>query len=725
MGASGKWFKSLIAFKSLQDPSNHEKVGEKTKKKWRLWRSSSEGLGSKICHVASSSEASNSSSMAPDVLASAMATLARAPPRDFRAVKREWAAIRIQTAFRALLARRALRALKAVVRIQAIFRGRQVRKQAAVTLRCMQALVRVQARVRAQCAVPCEGQAMSNEYRNQTDLSKQAEQALVRVQARVRAQCAVPCEGQAMSNEYRNQTDLSKQAEQALVRVQARVRAQCAVPCEGQAMSNEYRNQTDLSKQAEQALVRVQARVRAQCAVPCEGQAMSNEYRNQTDLSKQAEQALVRVQARVRAQCAVPCEGQAMSNEYRNQTDLSKQAEQALVRVQARVRAQCAVPCEGQAMSNEYRNQTDLSKQAEQALVRVQARVRAQCAVPCEGQAMSNEYRNQTDLSKQAEQALVRVQARVRAQCAVPCEGQAMSNEYRNQTDLSKQAEKGWCDSAGTLEELRAKQQMRQEGAIKRERAIAYSALNKQTRSCASPNRRVNKQPFSGKHQRLDRNGSDWNWLDRWMAIKPWETKGVEEITEPSEMTRNTISRKSGDNSFSFHSGSFEHEPLRLKVRKNNVTTRILARPPASVQTSGSLSAPSSESLYDERSTSTSSVSVSPTTLSSNTPMAGTLQDNHTQKPSYMNPTESIKAKQKTFRFSPDNMRRRHVVDDDLQYCHKKLIKLSFEDDTRSSADSNPSLNFSRELYGPRQMGRQDCLRNQWRQVRRQGNSFM
>ncbi|KAL4369354.1 hypothetical protein GQ457_05G024900 [Hibiscus cannabinus] len=330
MGASGKWFKSLIAFKSLQDPSNHEKVGDKTKKKWRLWRSSSEGLGSKICHVGSSSEASNSSSMAPDVLASAMATLARAPPRDFRAVKREWATIRIQTAFRALLARRALRALRAVVRIQAIFRGRQVRKQAAVTLRCMQALVRVQARVRAQCAVPCEGQAMSSEFRYQT--------------------------------------------------------------------------------------------------------------------------------------------------------------------------------------------------------------------------------------------------------------------------------EKGWCDSAGTLEELRAKQQMRQEGAIKRERAIAYSALNQQTRC---PNRR---QPFSAKHQRLD-----WNWLDRWMAIKPW---GVEEI-----MMRNTNSRKSGDNSFSFHSGSFEHEPL--KVKKNNVTTRILARPPASVvQTSGSLSAPSSESVYDERSTSTSSVSVSPTTLSSNTPIA-------------------------------------------------------------------------------------------------------
>ncbi|CAA7410876.1 unnamed protein product [Spirodela intermedia] len=66
----------------------------------------------------------------------------------------EAAAIKIQTAFRAYLARRALRALRALVKLQALVRGHIVRKQAAETLRCMQALVRVQARARARRSLP-------------------------------------------------------------------------------------------------------------------------------------------------------------------------------------------------------------------------------------------------------------------------------------------------------------------------------------------------------------------------------------------------------------------------------------------------------------------------------------------------------------------------------------------------------------------------------------------
>ena len=39
--------------------------------------------------------------------------------------------------------------------------------------------------------------------------------------------------------------------------------------------------------------------------------------------------------------------------------------------------------------------------------------------------------------------------------------------------------QEGWCDSQGTIDQIRATLQMRQEGALKRERAIAYSLAQK------------------------------------------------------------------------------------------------------------------------------------------------------------------------------------------------------------------------------------------------------
>lgn len=39
--------------------------------------------------------------------------------------------------------------------------------------------------------------------------------------------------------------------------------------------------------------------------------------------------------------------------------------------------------------------------------------------------------------------------------------------------------QEGWCDSKGTLEDIKSKLQMRQDGAFKRERAIAYSLVQK------------------------------------------------------------------------------------------------------------------------------------------------------------------------------------------------------------------------------------------------------
>ncbi|XP_010476903.1 PREDICTED: protein IQ-DOMAIN 14-like isoform X1 [Camelina sativa] len=161
MGGSGNWIRSLISNRKHVD-DQQDKLSEKSsKKKWKLWRLSSESFTSssfksRASYGASSLGSEPPSFSADEAFTTAMAALIRAPPKDFLLVKREWASTRIQAAFRAFLARQAFRALKAVVRIQAIFRGRQVRKQAAVTLRCMQALVRVQSRVRAHRRAPSD-----------------------------------------------------------------------------------------------------------------------------------------------------------------------------------------------------------------------------------------------------------------------------------------------------------------------------------------------------------------------------------------------------------------------------------------------------------------------------------------------------------------------------------------------------------------------------------------
>lgn len=90
------------------------KEGGGKSKRWRLWRSSSGDTGGswkgfKGGNYRAASEVGSDSS--PPVVAAdadaaftaAVATVVRAPPKDFRLVKQEWAAIRIQTAFRAFL----------------------------------------------------------------------------------------------------------------------------------------------------------------------------------------------------------------------------------------------------------------------------------------------------------------------------------------------------------------------------------------------------------------------------------------------------------------------------------------------------------------------------------------------------------------------------------------------------------------------------------------------
>lgn len=204
--------------------------------------------------------------------------------------------------------------------------------------------------------------------------------------------------------------------------------------------------------------------------------------------------------------------------------------------------------------------------------------------------------------------------------------------------------------------------------------------------------------PFSGfkttfstsslKNYEIDKNS--WSWLERWMAAKPWENRLIMEEVNSTVPEVKTPPPKTFVNPFKeTYPKSSELHHCQVKVRKNNMTTRISAKPPFMVHSSSS---PSSEFPYDESSAS-SSMCTSTTPISGTEESGGNNNANHSSKPSYMNLTESTKAKRRTQRVQMQSM-------DEFQFA-KKLAGFSNGDSKSSAGSDPPSVNFSRPLNLP------------------------
>lgn len=125
-----------------------------------------------------------------------------------------------------------------------------------------------------------------------------------------------------------------------------------------------------------------------------------------------------------------------------------------------------------------------------------------------------------------------KIQAEIRARrLSMVTEGRTRQKKVENQLKLDAklhELEVEWCGGSETMEEILARIQQREEATVKRERAMAYAFSHQW---------RANSNLYFGQaYYDLGKEGWGWSWMERWIAVCPWEIRVHAQPTVPKKV---------------------------------------------------------------------------------------------------------------------------------------------------------------------------------------------
>ncbi|EOY07765.1 IQ-domain 1 [Theobroma cacao] len=250
-------------------------------------------------------------------------------------------------------------------------------------------------------------------------------------------------------------------------------------------------------------------------------------------------------------------------------------------------------------------------------------------------------------------QTLSRVQCQIRTRrIRMTEENQALQRQLlqKHAKDLvNLQMGEEWDDSLQSKEQLEASLLSKHEAAMRRERAMAYSFTHQQTWKNSS-------RSMSPLFMDPNNPSWGWSWLERWMAARPWEGRGMTEKEQSNDQSsvKSARSNFGGEISKSYARYQLNLDKQSPKASQKPSQTSSLRSPStpkqASIPARKLKSASPRSSVVGPDDDTRSMISVQSERNRRHSIAGSSVRDDESlasspSLPSYMVPTESARAK--------------------------------------------------------------------------------